>query len=352
MNNTHLKIPPDVSGLPIVGRAFDFLRANGIPLDVLRRLHEEHGDVVRFNVMNRPFHLVVNPELTHEILVKRISEFPKPSAVTDQSMGITRFLGMGILTAGYDEWKPQRKLMQPFMHRTHIESYADTMGALGEKLLDTWQDDSERNIHSDMHKVTMWIIAKTVFDLDVDELQDFEAIVKEIQQIILDDMISFLPAKLSGRDAKAARLNDTLTAFVDEMIAKRKVDTVRAGDDLLSLLLATTDEAGQALSDTFIRDNILTMFFAGHETTANTLTWAFYYLSQNPDVLATLQAEVDTVLADGRTPTLADLPDLPYTLMVIKETMRIQPTIPVIPRALPKTTMLGDYQYKTRCFYV
>jgi cytochrome P450 len=341
---TILPAPPTMTGLPILGKAIDFMVANGIPVELLANAQREHGDVVHFTVMNRNMYLVSDPELVQEILVKRVADFHKPEAILEKPLGLSRFLGKGILLAGYEAWKPQRKLIQPLMHRKHIEAYADTMGAMGEHLLHEWHDGAQRDIHADMTDVTMWIIAKTMFGIEAEANTDFENVVSTAQQIVIQDIISLFPAWL-GRDARAKEANQFMTDFVQRTIAERQNDDSER-NDLLSLLLSARDEDGNAMSEDLLRDNILTMFFAGHETTANTLTWAHYYLAQNPAVLAQLQAEVDNVLADGHTPTLDDLPHLPYTQMVIKETMRIQPTVPVVPRVIVEDTALGGYTLK------
>jgi cytochrome P450 len=341
---TALQSPPSVRGLPFVGSAPAFFSAHGIPAEFLSRARSEHGDVVRFTVMGQAFYLISKPELIREVLLERLEDFHKLDSGDQKVRGLSRFLGHGILTADHEAWRPQRKLIQPLMHAKHIEQYAGTMATMGGRLLCEWEDGTERDIHADMTQVTMWIIADTMFGIDVAQTTQLEDMGNTAQQIVIDDLVSPLPAWLSRRDAEAARINDALTGLVRRFVAERRAQGDAERHDLLSLLLDMKDEDGNPVSDEFLRDNILTMFFAGHETTANTLTWAFYYLSQSPAVLRELQREVDTVLGNERLPTLDDLPNLPYTLMVIKETMRIQPTVAIIPRAIPHDTELGGYQ--------
>jgi cytochrome P450 len=338
--------PPTVPGMPLIGSAPRFLSANGIPVDFLQEIERQYGEVVHFTVMGRSFYLVSSPDLIREILVERVQDFHKPDAIAKKTQGLGRFLGRGILTADYDDWRPQRKLIQPLMHARRIEQYADTMGSMGERLLDQWQDASERDIHADMTQVTMWIIAHTMFGMDVSQSRELDKAGSAAQKIVVDDLVSLLPAWLSGRDTQAAKLNDFLTELVRGFMERGRNKDESDQHDLLSLLMNTRDENGQPMSEEFLRDNILTMFFAGHETTANTLTWALYHLGQHPDVLDTLQAEVDCVLGIDQVPTLADLPNLPYTLMVIKETMRIQPTVGTFPRVTTEDVVLGKYQLR------
>jgi len=343
-STTTTRVPPMMPGAPFIGNAAIFMGANGIPVEFFEKAQRERGDVIHFKVMNRRFYLISNPDLVREILVERVQDFHKVEASSKKPRLLSRFLGNGILTADYEEWRPQRKLMQPFMHAKHIERYADTMGQMGERLLTRWQDGAERDIHEDMTQVTMWIIADTMFGISVEHNATLESAVSSAQKIVINDLVSPLTAWL--RNSEAAKTNSVLTDLVKHFVAEHQTAPQSERQDLLSLLLATRDENGQPLSDEFLRNNILTMFFAGHETTANTLTWALYYLSQHPDILARLQHEVDTVLDNGRVPTLADLPQLPYTLMVIKETMRIQPTVATIPRAILDDVELGGYRLK------
>ena len=339
---TYLPDAPVADGLPLIGNTMNFVTADGLPIKAMQDAVRKHGDLVHFNVLGHSIYTLGSPELVHEVLVKRSKEFEKPETFSEKPTGLRRFLGKGILTSSLEEWRPQRKLIQPLMHTQHIKSYADTMGQLCEKLLSTWESGTERDIHEDMVNVTIWIIAETVFGLSSDELPDLEDSVEAAQSVGLSDFSSPFPSWLTGRDRTAARVNKLLAEIVEDFKERSRNRDESERIDLLSLLMETRDEEGNLMSDDFIRDNILTLFFAGHETTANTLTWAFYYLSQNPDVAEKLHHELDTVL-EGRVPSLDDLPSLPYTAMVVKETMRIQPTVPAIPRKTGVSTELGGY---------
>ncbi len=344
-----LKSPPILPGIPFIGSALSFITSNGIAVDFLQQAQRDHGDVVHFKAVSQSFYLISDPELVHRVLLEQVQEFLKPDAVSQKPAGLRRFLGHGILTAGYEEWRPQRKLMQPLMQHKQIAGYADTMAKMGERLVSRWQPGEQRDIHADMTQVTMWIIAETMLGINVDQSRELEAIGRQAQKIVVEDLASPMPAWLTGRDARSTRINAVLTGLVTRFMSERRAQGYSNRHDLLSVLMETRDENGQPMSDEFLRNNILTMFFAGHETTANTLTWAFYFLSQHPDILHELQREVDTVLA-GRLPTVNDLPLLPYTLMIIKETMRIQPTVSIIPRFIAQDTTLGNYELKGGSF--
>lgn len=345
LNSGRLPLPPQLSGLPVFGNLIDFAKAGGIPLEFLQRSFKQHGDIFRLKVGGKKMVVVANPALFHEILVKRVNEFHKPIVLSpDKPHSLERFLGSAILTGDHAEWRPQRKLIQPLMHTKHIEGYAETMTRFGERLLATWKNGETRNIHHDMVQVTMWIIGETMFGADVDATADLELAGSQGQEIALSDLLVPLPEWLLGRrNRRAEVVNRIMSDLVARFVAERNRTGHGDRRDLLSLLMQTTDEDGNPVSEQFVRDNILTLFFAGHETTANTLTWALHFLDQHPEVAARLHAEVDSVLG-GRVPTLEDLKHLPYTMMVIKETMRAEPTVASLPRVPTEDTELGGFR--------
>jgi cytochrome P450 len=340
-----LKTPPTLPGWPIFGNTFAFANKGGLPVEMFRQATLAYGDVVRLRAAGRTIYLVSHPALIQEILVKRVNDFHKPIVLSKRPQGLDRFFASGILTSDYPEWRPQRKVIQPLMHTKHIESYAETMVRFGDLLLSRWQDGESRDIHADMTQVTIWVIAETMFGMDVKHTPELALAGKLGQEVTVADITLPLPKWLMrGRDRKADQVNEIMSALVARLMNERRTSSQKeARKDLLTLLMQTTDYENNPMPDQFIRDNILTLFFAGHETTANTLVWAFHYLDQNPHVLDTLHAEVDSVL-NGCSPTLADLRSLPYTLMVIKETMRIEPTVAIIPRALLEDVELGGYR--------
>ena len=340
-----LKIPPTMPGLPLIGNTFAFMSKTGLPVQTFRSAARRYGDIVRFKAAGQTIYLVSHPALIQEILVKRVNDFHKPIVLSKRPLGLNRFFSNGILTSDYPEWRPQRKVIQPLMHTKHIESYADTMVRFGELLLSDWRDGETRDIHADMTQVTMWVIAETMFGMDIKSTPELAMAGKLGQEITVADITLPLPQWLMGeRNRKADEVNDIMSALVAKLMDERRRNPEYENrKDLLTLLMQTRDDENNPMPDQFVRDNILTLFFAGHETTANTLVWALHYLALNAHVLENLQAEVDTVLK-GRAPTLADLRNLPYTLMVIKETMRIEPTVAIIPRALVEDVELGGYR--------
>ena len=339
------KNPPTLPGLPVLGNTLAFVNNGGMPVELFQQAAQKYGDIVRLRPAGRTIYLVSHPSLIQEILVKRVNEFHKPIVFSKRPRGLDRFFANGILTSDYPEWRPQRKIIQPLMHTKHIESYAETMSRFGDLLLSRWREGEIRDLHDDMTQVTIWIIAETMFGMDITHTPELTMAGKLAQEVTLADITLPLPEwMIRTRNRKADQVNTVMSALVARLMHERRAtpqDETRK--DLLTLLMQTTDDEDNPMPDQFVRDNILTLFFAGHETTANTLVWAFHFLDLNPDVLETLHMEVDSVL-HGRIPTLADLRNLPYTLMVIKETMRIEPTVAIIPRALLENVELGGHR--------
>ncbi|MBP7999561.1 MAG: cytochrome P450 [Chloroflexi bacterium] len=319
--------PPGPKGNPLLGSLFDFARSPG---NFLLEIARQYGDVVYFRILNMPYYLLTNPDDIRELLVNQADKFRKSQLDYDI---LSRFLGNGLLTNEGASHKRQRRLAQPAFHSKRIQAYAETMVAYTEDLLDEWRDNEVRDVSEEMMRLTMNIVSKTLFSADPtaaaanvvgDAIHVLQGVSNRayLRGFTLPE---WLPTQ-DNRHAKAA-----LTAYdhhLEQIIMQRHAaatdGTLTDNGDLLSMLMLARDEDGSAMSDKQLRDEVATLFAAGHETTSNALTWTWYALSQNPDVEARLHEELDEVLR-GRTPTLTDLPNLPYTLMVIKETMRLYP---------------------------
>jgi cytochrome P450 len=317
----------------------------------LNHLADTYGPFVRFKVFQKAFYLVSDPELIREVLVTQAANFPKD----DRDVAILdRAIGHGLVSANGAEHKRQRRLTQPAFHTRRIDAYAGTMVDYTTAMLDEWRDGQELDVAEAMSALTMLIVARTLFGADRVAMrhtaEDIGAAIhvlqaaadKEFQSPFL--LPEWLPTGMN-RQRRAAR--EVLYEIVDRLIAERRAqgDAADSGD-LLSMLLLSRDESGDRMSDDEVRDQAVTLFVAGHETTSNALTWTWYLLSQQPAEEARLHAELEATLG-GRPPALADLPRLPYTLQVIKEAMRLYPPAWVvnIRRAAADTT-LGPYAVK------
>ncbi|MEZ4866578.1 MAG: cytochrome P450 [Caldilineaceae bacterium] len=320
---------PQPREMPWVGQAMKLAQD---PLHLLLDLALTYGPIVRFTLFGKPVILLSDPTYIREVLVTKADLFLK--APRDLAI-MGPLLGYGLLTTNGNQHRIYRKLAQPAFHHKRIANYADTMVMMADATLSAWRDGETRDISAEMLRTTMYIVAKTLFNTDRDQMtgaaQEIGAAIHQIQEIVdydftwYDLLPQWLPTRLNRRRQPARRQLDQL---IEGMIADRRA---QAGDgvvtdqgDLLSMLLLAEDEEGRRLSDAEVRDEAINLFVAGHETTSNALTWTWYLLAQHPAVAAKLHAELDTVLA-GRTPTLADLGTLPYTQQVIQEAMRLYP---------------------------
>lgn len=311
--------PPVIPGEFFYGSMRQFNR------DTLRFLDDSraYGDFVKFFFGPFPVYIANHPDVVHEVLVAKADHFYK-SRMTKQVMKST--VGDGLFTNDGASWKRQRKLAQPAFHTKRIAAYADAMTHYASQLIAGWRDDALLDIEREMTALTMQIVGKTLFDAEITEEDATGAAVRTVLRSIDKRFNQLLPTPewlplRENRQMKAAQkhLDGVIQAFIDE---RRKTGEDRG--DLLSMLLLAQDENQGSMSDKQLRDEVMTIFGAGHETTSGALTWAWYLLSQHPQIAAHLHEEIDRVLGD-RLPTYADLTRLPWTDMIIKEAMRLYP---------------------------
>jgi cytochrome P450 len=319
-SRTKLKFPPGPSfGL----RRWSLGPLNsGDPLKYFTGIIREYGDLVGLRIFNFRILLLNHPDHIEDVLVNHPRKFIKGRVLQANK----RVFGRGLLTSEGDFWLRQRRLAQPAFHRARIAGYASTMVEYTERLLHEWQDGEERDIHKEMMRLTLHIVGKTLFDADVEgDAQD----IGKSMELLLEFGADFrrtlfvpqwLPTPTNIRVERAIR---QIEKVLYRMIAEKRASGRDAGD-LLSMLLAAQDEDGSRMTDKQLRDEAITLFLAGHETTANTLSWTWWLLAQNPAVEAKLHAELRNVLA-GRAPSLDDLPKLVYTNHIITESMRLYP---------------------------
>ena len=339
---------PGPKGQPFFGVARDLIA--GAPL-YLSHLADTYGPFTRFDIFFKRFYLVSDPELIREVLVTQAANFPKD----DRDVALLdRAIGHGLVSANGEEHKRQRRLTQPAFHTRRIDAYAGTMVEYTEAMLDEWADGQELDVAEAMSALTMLIVARTLFGADRVAMKDTAerigaaihiiqaAADKEFQAPLV--LPEWLPTVMN-RQRRDAR--EVLYEIIDRLIADRRAQGNAADSgDLLSMLLQSRDEAGDRMSDAEVRDQLVTLFVAGHETTSNALTWTWYLLSQHPVVETRLHEELDGMLG-SRPPALADLPHLPYTMQIIKESMRLYPPAWVVNvRRAAADTTLGPYAVK------
>lgn len=339
---------PGPPSLPWIG-AHTLL--SGSLLDNLPALVDRYGELVRFQLWGSRFLLVASPSQIHEILVEKAAEFPKARQET-AIMG--RFLGRGLLTNEGASHRRQRKLAQPAFHARRIQGYAETMVSYAQKNSECWRTGEVRNLAEDLRQITLYIVAKTLFNADremmaefVDEIGGAMLAVQEISDIDFGAWLSWpawLPTQHNRRRRQTVK---TLDETIERVLAARQsqaVDGVLPDfGDLLSMLLHARDEEGEPMDKQQLRDELVTIFLAGHETTTHALTWTFYLLGQHPKIAAELHDEVDSVL-QGRSPTLDDLPRLPSLASVLKEALRLYPPAWMLNTREPRlATTVGGY---------
>lgn len=296
------------------------------PIDFCTRVAREHGELARFRVGYEQWYLLTSPEHVYEVLVGKAALFHKPKLAKRMWK---LFLGNGLLSSDGDVWKRQHKLILPGFHKQRIDTYAQVMVGYTEELLASYRDGELRDISEDMTDLTLAIVAKTLFDADVKHsARKVGESIKLLNEIMVDHINNPVPVPSwwpSARNQKKMSAIRDIERIVRDVIEERR----RSGEDrgdLLSMLVHARDEAGAKMNDQELRDEAMTLLFAGHETTSNSLTWTFYMLAKHPEVEARVEAEVRSVLG-GRPPTLDDLKNLPYLDMVIKESMRILPVV-------------------------
>jgi cytochrome P450 len=310
------------------------------PLGVLTRCTREYGDFVPLRLGLTPAILVGHPALAEEVLVTRNHDFRKH--VGARRLGT--LLGNGLLLSEGTFWLRQRRLMQPAFHRQRLAAMADTMVATTAALLDTWQVGDTRDIHGEMIELTLRIVARALFDTDVGEdlalIRRSNRVVTEHFRSRLFTLLILLPDGVpTPGNLRYRRAVRDLDQLVYRIVAERRASGDRRGD-LLGLLLAARDDTGAGMTDRQLRDEVLTLLQAGHDTTAMALTWAWVLLARHPAARAALEAELRTVLG-GRLPTAADLPRLRRVEQVVSETLRLYPTAWVFGREAVRDTEIG-----------
>jgi cytochrome P450 len=292
------------------------------PLDYFTEIFHKYGDVVGMRIGNFRTFVIYHPNDIEEMLVNKARMYHK-----GRILQANKFLfGEGLLTSEGDFWLRQRRLSQPAFHRERVASYATVMGEYAEQMLAGWHAGEERDLHQEMMNLALRIVGKTLFDADV--TSDARE-VGETLDVLLKIAANFGRSVLiplwvpTPRNLRAKAGVRRLDRIIYRIIAERRASGNDTGD-LLSTLLQVRDTDGSRMSDKQLRDESITLFLAGHETTASTLSWTFWLLAQNPNVEKRFHEELHGVLG-GRTPTMDDLPRLPYLGHILTESLRLYP---------------------------
>lgn len=344
LQNTN-RVPPGPKGLPIVGVSLELLRD---PLRLMRRMAREYGDIVRIPVAFGTRILLNHPDWIEQVLVIQHGKFHK-SALSKQAT--ERLLGQGLLISEGELWRRQRRLAQPAFHRSRINEYARTMVEVAETHLREWRDADVRDLAHEMMAVTLDVAMRTLFGTTLPgEAQQVGRAMTFLMRYQLRRLRS--PVRIpeswpTPANRRAQREYEFLDSLVYRIISERQArQSADSRNDLLSLLMGALDEDGSHMTPRQLRDETMTLFLAGHETTALTLAWTWYLLSQNPVAEARLHEELRGVLG-GRPPEVADLERMPYLQAVVQEVLRLYPPAYILARTSIAPCRIAGYDFPT-----
>jgi cytochrome P450 len=338
----HSRRPPGPPGVGLFGNLSEF---SADRLGALTRWARDHGDLVSARFGPRWILFANHPDLVEDVLVHQNRKFIKHYRLRQAR----QTLGQGLLTSEGELWRSQRKLAQPAFHRDRIAAYGRLMVGFTERMLASWTDGQVRDIQVDMMRLTLEIVSKSLFGA---EIGGESAQVSEAMETLMHCFIKstaspvviprWLPTPMNLKVARCVR---RLERILFAIIAERRRDGEDRGDLLSMLLHAQDEESGRRMTDRQLRDECMTLFLAGHETTANTLAWAWYLLAGHPGAEARLHAELDDVLG-GRPPTVDDLPSLSLTGNIVNETLRLYPPGWMLGREATERLELGGYDIR------
>jgi cytochrome P450 len=324
-----------VKGHPIFGHLREFRTDRA---GILTRLGIEH-DIVRVPMgLLRNLVSVGSPAIANEILSTKASSFKKAPGLT---IMLRPVLGNGLLTSDGDFHASQRKLLAPAFAHKRISSYATTMAVRANRFAESLRDGESLDVADAMMRLTFEIVGKTLFDAELnDDASEVAVALTTVMECMfrqLESLVPIPPAIPTPSNLRYQRAVRQLDRLVYRIIRERRAVSEDRGD-VLSMLLAARDEDGKPMSDKQVRDEAMTLLMAGHETTANALSWTFHLLAQHPTERETMEKELDAL---GRNPTYDDLAKLPYTLAVFKESMRLYPPAYMVARRAKEDVTVG-----------
>ena len=338
MPNRSITRPPGPEPHFLIG---NFPLGRPDPLAVFSGWAREFGDIFYYRAGWIHVYFLNSPELIESVLVTNQQNFRKDRVIQNSRW----FLGQGLLTSEGGEWLRQRRLSQPAFHRERLALYARIINGCAEEMLDSWKDGENRDVHQEMMQLTLRVVAKVLFSVDVkNESKEVAAALNLLMKhssgarMLLPPWVRYLPLPFLIRVRRAVRQLDEV---VYRIIRERRRSENDNGD-LLSMLMSARDEDGSRMTDRQLRDEVMTFLLAGHETTALSLSWAWFLLSENPEAENKLHHELARVL-DGKNPSFEDLPRLCYTEAVVKESVRLYPPAWSLARTAAEDFEIGGY---------
>ncbi|MFB6127790.1 MAG: cytochrome P450 [Halolamina sp.] len=342
--------PPGPKGLPLFGNSRAYARD---PFRFMAACAETYGDLVRFDLGPFETYMITDPDAVERVLVSEAGKFRKASFGT----AIDDLLGDGLLMSDGEQWRQQRTLANPAFHQRRVAALAPMMAEAAEEHVNRWSDGDQVDVHVELARLTVRIIVSAMFGTDVDD-----DTVRTVQENLepLGQRFEPDPRRVLVPDWAPTRENrefdaavETLEGVIDDLVARRVEEGVD-GDtavselepdgentDLLSILLRAKRRGEQTRQE--VRDELMTMLLAGHDTTALTLTYTLYLLAEHPEAMSRFHAEVDDVVGDA-TPTAADARELTFTETVLDESMRLYPPVYALFREPKGDVRLGGYR--------
>lgn len=325
--------PPGPNGLPVVGNTLAFARE---PFEFVARSTAQFGDLIRLRLLGQgEIYVFAHPEYAEQVLRSNVDAFGKTA-------DFRRAFGDGLVSVEGDRWRAQREVLQPLFGQDRIRTYTDRMNEQIDRRIGRWRDGDVRDIEAEMKNLTLDILFATLFgrELDIDGDHELRTSSHGLNDWFVPTswvLPEWMPTPSRRRFRRSnARLRREVRRLLDDR------DRVDRGDDLLSLLATAQEADDSPLTDAQIEDQLITMVFAGHETTATALTFAWYLLATHPGVRDRFHAELESVL-DGEPPSPTTVEKLEYTDRLLTETLRLFPPVHTIPRKTTTDVEVGGY---------
>jgi cytochrome P450 len=344
----HNKTVPQVQGDFLLGNLRQ-MAAN--PLQAFYDWYRDYGDLVSFRLATRQFYLFSHPKLIEQALIRQSDIFRKIYN-PEKPTGIALILGQGLVTSQGDLWQRQRQLMQPVFQRSNVTTLLPLMVTAGSNMLNRWRqlgEGAHLNLSNEMTQLTLEVITQTMFSTSVlDKIEHISPSLDTLLRYAIKSIVNPLTLPLyvpTPANQKFKLALGTIDDVIYGIIDQRRAAPSGQNDLLDMLLKARDDSSGEKMTDKQIRDEVITIFSAGHETTANLLSWTLYLLARHPGVLARVRQELDGLLQGG-IPNAEDLQQLAYTRAVLSESMRLRPPAGFLLRKVNKDTEVDGYLLK------
>lgn len=337
--------PPVAKGFPIIGAIPELLREQ---LAFFENAREKYGDIYTLNLGATSMVMLNRPEYAQHVLVDHARNYAKGGPIWDS---IRSLVGNGLATSEGAFWLRQRRMMQPHFHRQRLGALTEVMVKAIEEGLESWRkftlQTEPMDVAQEFAHITMSVIMRTMFGADISD-EEFANIARQfafvidymLPQALTSSLPSWVPVPKRRQYQQA--LND-IDKFIYGVIEKRRENL---SNDLISMLIETMDEdSGDQMTNQQLRDEVITIFSAGYETTALTLAWVMHFITQKPELTDQLRQEVEAVLGE-RTPTFADVMQLPYTRQLLQESMRLCPPAYFVPRTAVEDDEIGGFRIR------